>query len=208
MFRHLKNIDSAFRYIRGFTFLIVTGSFMVSGLALFESYRLVTKGSSRIYVLAGGKAFPASASDRAENVAVEARDHIRTFHHLFFTLDPDEEVIRDHISRALYLADASAKMQYEDLREKGYYAGLIAGNISERLKIDSIRVETALYPYYFRCYGTEEIIRTTRTVIRNLVTQGYLREVSRSDHNPHGFLIERWMILENRDIATRTSENK
>ena len=46
----------------------------------------------------------------------------------------------------------------------------------------------------------ETIIRATSTVTRNLITEGYLRNVSRSDNNPHAFLIEKWKTLENRDI--------
>ncbi|MDP3180258.1 MAG: conjugative transposon protein TraK, partial [Bacteroidota bacterium] len=37
---------------------------------------------------------------------------------------------------------------------------------------------------------------------RSLITEGALRNVSRSDNNPHGFLIERWNTIENRDIKT------
>jgi hypothetical protein len=36
-----------------------------------------------------------------------------------------------------------------------------------------------------------------------LITEGNLRNVSRSDHNPHGFLIENWSTLENHDIDTK-----
>ena len=36
---------------------------------------------------------------------------------------------------------------------------------------------------------------------QNLITEGNLRNVSRSDNNPHGFLIERWNTIENKDLA-------
>jgi hypothetical protein len=36
------------------------------------------------------------------------------------------------------------------------------------------------------------------TINRVLVTQGYLRDVARSDNNPHGFLIEHWKTMVNR----------
>jgi hypothetical protein len=39
------------------------------------------------------------------------------------------------------------------------------------------------------------------TINKLLVTQGYLRNVSRSDNNPHGFLIEHWETLANRDTT-------
>src|SRR6185437_12405427 len=146
----------------------------------------------------------ALAADRRENLEVEARDHIRNFHLDFFTLDPDEKVINANVGHALYLADGSAKRVYEGLKENGYYAGIIAGNVSQRVMPDSIVVDTRSYPIYWRCYATEKIIRPTSAVTRNLVTEGQLRYVSRSDNNPHGFLIEKWVILDNSDLKVET----
>jgi hypothetical protein len=56
-----------------------------------------------------------------------------------------------------------------------------------------------VYPFYFRYKGRQRIIRPTTILTRSLITEGYLRHVSRSDHNSHGFLIERWRTLENKD---------
>jgi len=47
--------------------------------------------------------------------------------------------------------------------------------------------------------GYAKIIRSTSIVTRDLLTEGWLRNINRSDNNPHGFLIERWNILENKD---------
>lgn len=202
MFKQMKNIDTAFRHVRSFTLLVVVGSIVLCGFTLYKSYELVGSVQRKIYILAGGKALEAYASERKDNIPVEARDHIKTFHQYFFTLDPDEKVIQANLTKALYLADASAKRAYDNLKEAGFYADLISGNISQRIKIDSIQVDINLYPYYFRCFATQDIIRTTSTVSRSLLTEGYLRSVSRSDNNPHGFLIERWTTLDNRDIKT------
>jgi conjugative transposon TraK protein len=171
---------------------------------LYKSYQLAAMTQSKIYVLANGKALEALAGERKDNLTVEARDHIRMFHHYFFTLDPDDKVILGNINKALYLADGSAKRQYENLKENGYYSNIIAGNISQQISIDSLALNTDNYPYYFRCYATLQIIRTTSIVTRSLVTEGYLRSVSRSDNNSHGFLIERWRTLENKDLKTIT----
>jgi len=103
----------------------------------------------------------------------------------------------------LYLADASAKRQYESLKENGYYSAIIAGNVSQEIGVDSIALNIEHYPFYFRCYATQRIIRPTTIVQRNLITEGYLRNVSRSDNNPHGFLIERWATIENRDLNSK-----
>ncbi|RYJ44310.1 conjugative transposon protein TraK [Flavobacterium beibuense] len=205
MFTKLKNIDSAFRYVRAFSIVVVLSCGSVSIYALYKSYTLVELMQDKIYILANGKALEAYASDRRDNIPVEARDHVKTFHSLFFTLDPDDKAIKENITKALYLADDTAKRIYDDLKENGYYAGVISGNINQTIRVDSVRINTDSYPYQFRCYAIQKIIRPTSIVRRSLVTEGSLRNVSRSDNNPHGFLIERWTTLENRDI---NSENR
>jgi conjugative transposon TraK protein len=207
MFTKMKNIDTAFRYVRLFTLVIITGSLLVTAFSLYKSFSLVSQMQSKVYILANGKAIEAFAADRKDNVPVEARDHVKAFHTYFFTLDPDETVIRTNVNKALNLADGSAKRVYDDLKEKGYYAGIISGNISQGIEIDSVQVDIKEYPYHFRCFATQHITRATSTVTRSLITEGALRNVSRSDNNPHGFLIERWATIENRDIATENRRN-
>jgi conjugative transposon TraK protein len=202
MFKQTKNIDSAFRHIKAFSFILVAGCFLLCGFVLYKSYELSARVQDKIYILAGDQAMEAFASKRKDNVLVEAKSHISLFHTYFFTLDPDEKVIEKNISKSLYMADASAKKQYDNLKETAYFSNIIAGNISQQISIDSITVNIKSEPYSFRCTGTIKIIRPNSIVTRNLVTQGYLRNVSRSDHNPHGFLIERWETLENKDIKT------
>lgn len=205
MFKKLKNIDSAFKHVKGFTIVVVIAFSLVSLFALYKSFSLISLMQNKIYILANGKALEAYASDRKDNIPIEARDHVKTFHSLFFTLDPDDKVIKDNVTKALYLADDTAKRIYDDLKENGYYAGVISGNINQTIKVDSVSVNTNAYPYPFRCYATQKIIRPTSIVNRSLITEGNLRNVSRSDNNPHGFLIERWNTIENRDIS---SENR
>lgn len=202
MFTKMKNIDSAFRYVRLFSLLVIICSLAVAALSLYKSFSLVSQMQGKIYILANGKAMEAFAADRKDNIPVEARDHVKAFHTFFFTLDPDENVIRANINKALNLADGTAKRVYDDLKEKGYYAGIISGNISQGIEVDSVQVDIKGYPYHFRCYATQQITRATTTVTRSLITEGALRNVSRSDNNPHGFLIEHWATIENRDITT------
>lgn len=201
MFTKMKNIDTAFRYVRGFTMLVIVGCIIICCYTLYKSFTAVTLMQDRVYILANGKALEAYSSDRKDNIPVEARDHVKTFHNFFFTLDPDDKVIKANVTKALYLADDSAKRVYDDLKENGYYAGVISGNISQTITIDSITVNIDEYPYHFKCFARQNIIRTTSILNRNLITEGTLRNVSRSDNNPHGFLIERWNTLENKDLG-------
>ena len=105
----------------------------------------------------------ALSQDMQQNRPVEAREHIRRFHELFFTLSPDKSAIESNIQRALYLSDESAIGYYRNLQEKGY--------------------------------------RSSSVTERSLVTTCRLRNVTRSDNNPQGFLIESFTIIENRDIG-------
>lgn len=204
MFTKTKDIQRAFRHIRLFTFLLIISCLLICSVAIYFSTRLAERSAQKVYLLAGGKVLEAYASERGDNFSVEAKDHIETFHRLFFTLAPDEKLITTNISKALYLADASAQKQYEDLRESGFYARVISSNISQELSIDSVHLKTDQQPYQFECYAIQKIIRPTSIVSRSLVTSGQLRDIARSEHNSHGFLIEKWRTLKNEDIAIKT----
>jgi conjugative transposon TraK protein len=204
MFQKMKNIDAAFRQVRLFSAICIAAITIVAVFASYKAFELVSQSRQKVFVLANGKALEAFAAERKDNVPVEARDHVKMFHYHFFTLDPDDKVIESNITKALYLADASAKQQYDNLKENGYFSNIIAGNISQEITMDSIVVSTDSYPYYFWWKGEQKITRPTTIVTRSLITEGYLRNTSRSDNNPHGFLIEKWRTLENRDINTQT----
>lgn len=203
MFRQFNNIETAFKHVKLFTLVVVAACMAICCFTVYESYRMVTRAQERIYLLANGKALEAFAAERKDNIPVEARDHIRMFHHYFFSLDPDDKVIAANIGKALYLADGTARNQYEDLKESNFYSGIISGNISQKVTADSIVLDFDSYPYRFRYYGRQEIIRPTALVSRSLVTEGQLRNVTRSDNNSHGFLVEKWRIVENRDLELK-----
>lgn len=202
MFRQLQNIDTAFKHIRLFTAGVIILSLTLSGYVVYKSFGFISISQERIYILANGKALEAWSSERKDNIPVEARDHIKMFHLYFFSLDPDEKVIQTNLTKALYLADASAKRQYDNLKESRYFSNLISGNISQQIEVDSIQLDLNQRPIYFKYYGKQKLIRTSSIVTRQLITEGFIRNVTRSDHNPHGFLIERWNTLENNDLKT------
>jgi conjugative transposon TraK protein len=202
MFKQTKNIDLAFRQMRTFAIVMVISCTCIAAYSLYSTNESKKNAANRVYILANGKVLEAFAADRKDNIPVEARDHIKMFHLYFFSLDPDDKVIQSNITKALYLADRSAKQQYDNLKENNYYSNIISGNISQTIGMDSIQVDVTAYPFYFRYYGKEKIVRPVSIITRSLITEGYLRNVSRSDNNPHGFLVEKWKTLENKDLKT------
>lgn len=200
MFKQLKNIDTAFRHIRTFSILFLLVCVGLCAFVVYQSFQIVITSQARVYILANGKAIDAIASNRKDNFVVEAKDHVANFHHFFFTLSPDDKAIQANIKKSLYLADETAKKQYDNLRESGYYASIISGNISQEIVIEKIDIDDNQRPIYFRCEAKQIITRSTSVVTRSLVTEGYLREVQRSENNSHGFLVEKWNTIENKDI--------
>ena len=203
-FKSLRNLETSYRNIRILAFFSVGVFFLVTVSALAFAYKVKTDSESRIYVVEQGKSLIAALrNDVRENRPVEGRDHIRRFHELFFTLDPDAKAIEEHITEALPYADESVSRLYLDTKEKGYYSQLIQASASQEIQVDSIQLDLNQYPYPFRMFARQQIIRLTNITVRKLVTTGYLRNVSRSDINPHGFLIENFAVLDNTDIEER-----
>lgn len=202
MFRSLKNIDSAYQQTKTLALLFMLLCFSVAAYAVYSARKTTVEAQGRIYVLDQGNLLAAVSHNVKENRPVEAKDHVKRFHEYFFTLDPDAKAIEYNVSQALFLADASAKRAYENLKESGYYNDLIQANISQEIRVDSVSINAASYPYYATCYAHQQITRATSVTTRNLVSECYLRDVSRSSNNPHGFLMERWRVVQNNDLRT------
>ena len=79
---------------------------------------------------------------------------------------------------------------------------IIAGNINQVLKVDSVVCDFNAYPYRAVTYATQKIIRQSNVTERSLVTTCRLLNASRSDDNPNGFTIEGFTIIENKDLQT------
>ena len=147
-FKSLKNIESNFRLIRICCALFAGLCAAVAVASVGFSYAFAERQRQKIYVLDGGRSLMVALSqDLSQNRPVEAREHVRRFHELFFTLSPDKAAIESNVGRALQMADKSALSYYKVLQEKGFFNRLIAGNVSQMVKVDSIRCNFDHYPY-------------------------------------------------------------
>ncbi|MFZ4929167.1 conjugative transposon protein TraK [Chryseobacterium sp. Mn2064] len=202
-FKTLRNIENSFKQIRLFTFVFAILCFGVVSIVVYKSYSFAEEQRQKIYVLDNGKSLMVALSqDMSINRPVEAREHVRRFHELFFTVAPDKSAIESNVKRAFNMADQSAFNYYKDLSEKGYYNRIISGNIQQRIEIDSVIADFNNYPYAVKTYGKQFIIRASNLTIRNLVTNCQLVNSVRSDSNPQGFTIEKFNVIENKDVET------
>ncbi len=204
-FKSLKNIESSFKQLRIFGIVFLCMCALVTGYSVYSAYDFAEAQRQKIYVLDNGKSLMLALSqDLSQNRPVEAREHVRRFHELFFTLSPDKSATESNINRALLLSDKTAFNYYKDLSEKGYYNRIISGNINQMLQIDSVVCNLNTYPYQVATYGKQMIIRESNITERSLITYCRLLNSVRSDNNPHGFIIEGFGVRENKDIRVLT----
>jgi len=197
-YKEFNNIEKEIKKLKYISItIIILCSIIISGTLIF-SKMLIEDSRDRIYVLEDGKALRLAISDeKLSNRPVEIRDHIKTMHNLIFNIEPDPAQIENDIKKAYYFGDKSIKAIDDFRREKNYYSKIIAGNISTEISIDSINIDTSKYPYSFHFYGKEKLIRPTKIVEKNLETVGKVRDVKRSDNNPHGLFVENLKVVNN-----------
>ena len=200
-FKSLKNIETSFKKIRLFGIIFLLMCTVIVSYSLWKSYQFAEKQREKIYVLDDGKSLMLALSQElSQNRPVEAKEHVKRFHELFYTLSPDKNAIESNIQRSLFLADKSAFIHYKNLSENGYYNRIISGNVNQTLHVDSIVCDFDTYPYRVSTYARQTIIRESNITERSLITQCRLLNSVRSDNNPHGFTIEAFEIKENKDL--------
>ena len=207
MLKSLNNMDTVFRQSRILAIICVVGMIVVSLFSVSYVYRAQHEQSQVVYALIGDEAVRLGAVNVLDNRPVEAHNHVEQFHRRLFGLDPDREVIDRNLNAAMSMADNSVKELVETYEEDNFYRGLVSGNISQSIAMDSIELDMTMKPYYFRYTGELTITRPSSIATRSLVSEGYFRDVQRSQLNPHGFLIEGYRILENEDVRVERRYN-
>ena len=194
----VKNIESKIRLAT----LIAVGSLVtaiiISLIVSAYAYKQVAIARQSVYILDNNIPILAKQTDLAMNRPAEYRADVDLFHSIFFSLTPDDKYIEYQMKKAMYLVDESGVQQYNNLKEKGYFTSILSSSSVLTIQTDSIYLDVP--KKYFRYYGRQKIDRRSSTVLRSLVTEGYLKDIPRSENNPHGILITNWKTLENKDL--------
>jgi conjugative transposon TraK protein len=194
----IKNIEAKIKLATYISILSFLCAIVISIAAFSFAYRMVADARKSIYILNNNIPLQAAQTDMQMNRPAEYRAHIDLFHSLFFSLTPDDKFIEYQLKKAMYLVDESGVQQYNNLKENGYFNSILSSSSVLTLQTDSIALD--MPRHYFKYYGKLRIDRRSSTVVRSLVTEGYLKDIPRSDNNPHGVLITGWKTLENKDL--------
>ncbi len=194
----IKNIEARIRlatFVAGGSFIT---AIIIAVIACSYAYKQVVNARQSVYILADNVPILARQTDVQMNRPAEYKADVDLFHSLFFSLTPDDNYMEYQIKKAMYLVDESGMQQYNDLKEKGFFNSILSSSSVLTLQTDSIFLD--MPKKYFRYYGKLKIDRRSSTVVRSLITEGYLKDIPRSDNNPHGVLITGWKTLENKDL--------
>lgn len=195
----IKNIESKIRLATFIALGSFVSSIIICLIVGFVSFRQVANARKSIYILDHNNVpLRAAQTDMRMNRPAEYRAHVDLFHTYFFSLTPDDEHIDYQMRRAMYLIDESGAAEYNNLKEKGLFSSILATSSVLTIRTDSIHLDEKTKR--FRYYGTQVIDRRSSRILRSVVTDGYLKDIPRSENNPHGVLITGWKTLENRDI--------
>ncbi|MCY4161533.1 MAG: conjugative transposon protein TraK [Flavobacteriaceae bacterium] len=194
----LKSIEQKIKL----AFIVSIGSLIISGIIVISvtilSLNAVTSERNSVYVLDHGVPLIVERMDTNINREAEYKGHVNMFHQLFFTIPPDDAFIEKNMEYAMYLIDESGILEYNNLREKGFYHSLLGSSATATITTDSIHIDNENQQFTY--YGTQRIERETSILRRLLVTEGHIVDVIRSEHNPHGVLITDWMTVKNTDL--------
>lgn len=195
----IKNIENKIRL----ALFISLGSFIASiAITLIVSmyaYRQVADARHSIYILDNNVPILAKQTNMQLNRPAEYKASVNLFHSTFFSLSPDNKYIDYQMNRAMYLIDESGALQYNNLKEKGFFSSILSSSSVLTLQTDSIHLDMVKKHFVF--YGKQMIERRSSIVTRSLITEGYLKDIPRSDNNAHGVLITNWKTIENKDLS-------
>ena len=118
---------------------------------------------------------------------------------------PDSNNIKYTMEKAMYLIDESGLAQYNALKEKGFYGNIMGTSAVFSIFCDSIKFNKENMSFIY--YGRQRIERRTSVLMRELVTEGFVKRVPRTENNPHGLLIVNWRTILNKDIDQKTKSN-
>lgn len=201
----IKNLENKIKLVTIVCCVFLAGCVVISMSSIWTARSMVADAQKKIYVLDGTVPVLVERTTMDETLDVEAKSHVERFHHLFFTLAPDDKYIKYTMDKAMYLVDETGLAQYNTLKERGFYNNIMGASAVFSIYCDSINFDPQKME--FKYYGRQRIERRTSILTRELVTAGQLKRVPRTDNNPHGLLIVNWRTLLNKDIEQKTKNN-
>ena len=198
--KSLLKIDALLKFSKTITIisLVVTVLSVFASLA-YSFYLNETLIKEKVYLLDGANGEIYTAKIIKEELTYrepEIYNHLMTFHKYFFDLD--QYNYKKNIEKALDLIDNSGKNYYQTLVNEGWYNTLKLNNLVQKIEIDSININSTIYPYTASVHGKTVVYRygeEKEKKEKKIQIRCALYDVARTRQNPHGLVITNYNIL-------------
>ncbi len=137
----IENIENKIKLALGVAIASMVTSIIISVASYAFASNIIAKERKQIYVLDKNIPIVATKSNIEDNREAEYRADISAFHEYFFSLTPDNSQIENQMKKAMNLIDASGVVQYNSLKEKGYFNNIVTSSTIINCVADSILLD-------------------------------------------------------------------
>jgi hypothetical protein len=174
------------------------------GVAVYSNYlanQEIKEAYQRIWVLdETNQAYSATALVVTDPVIRNAKyqNTIEQFYYYWFNLDQFN--YKNNIERGLNLLGNSGKEMLADYKSENLERTLQEKNYRFTIMIDSIRIDDTQDPVVGYAFGRQKLIRERGQAMRFMWSKFTIEEVGISNLNPHGVLLDNFVIINNDPI--------
>jgi conjugative transposon TraK protein len=188
----LYKLENSNKTLRIVLIATIACSALVNAICFFKATNTIDKIRQSVYVPLRGESMEMMVSKNfMDNRPSEMKNHIKMFHDLFWNISADPKLIEENIvKRALFLGDKSVRAAHKLREEKKFYLNIIGMDGYQTIHLDSIVLETNVYPYAAKIYGVVRTARASLIEVRRYLATCNLEDVpNRSENNPHALMI-------------------
>ena len=183
------HIYKVLRLNRFIVLSVLLMAFISSLISLYQVRKVQQDFLNKAFAIGeAGTVLPLELVNQKDQLAVEARSHLDSFHRYFYDLNTSN--YKDNLEKALWLGNSSVDQVYRQKKADGVYNRLLQYSLVQQVTRVETSIELSEPPYSFETTTWFEINRGRNVERYQLVTSGELLRVDRSfPHNPHGLLI-------------------
>lgn len=189
-FKSTLNLESGFRLMRTILFGSLLLNLVVIALALFFGYKIYSNNTAEVVKMYQSLALKSQAVNKEPNVKAEIQAHIDLFLKSFFSFDAENIERNLEKGRHLIVTEEGNKI-YNILMGNGFYNYVVQANLDITTNLDSIVIKDKIYPYEAMVYCTETKRRGDAKTYHQFKFLCTLEDISRSEHNPNGLIINK-----------------
>lgn len=184
-----KNIARVLKNNRFVVITVTVMAFTTTAICSWFTYSIYQKALNSAFVVSTkGDIIPLTLVSQQENLRIEAKTHLKNFHHYFYGLSPTD--YKQQLENALWLGDSSVDNVYRQKKADGVYNRLLQYALVQKVTSVQPEVDVSQEPYSFKVRTIFEINRGSVTDTYELITTGQLIITARNfPKNPHGLLI-------------------